>query len=287
MKYPCALRYTGGTSHLPPGDIHDLQVIDHYLIRSLFHAHSKVPVEHLFLETSALPIPYVISARRLIYLQTILKRSERELTRRVYEAQKQKTGKGDWIQLIRDDMDMIKCNLRDDEVRDMPTNTYKLYIKQKVREAAFEQLNNTKESHTKVKHNKYDNLFQPQDYIKSHIFNDQEKSLLFAMRSRTVRGLKDNFPYLQYGGDTTCPLCQDHRDSQEGVLSCKKLKNLVPVPASVTYGHIYGNMDEQKGLVEVFARLLGVRDQLLSDREDVQHCLPGQQYWARAPCGGQ
>ena len=48
--------------------------IDKYLLRGLVGAHAKTPLEHIYLEMAALPIPYVLSVRRMIYLQTILKR---------------------------------------------------------------------------------------------------------------------------------------------------------------------------------------------------------------------
>lgn len=40
-------------------DIEQLVTIDKYLLRGLVKAHAKVPVEHLYLETSALPIPCI------------------------------------------------------------------------------------------------------------------------------------------------------------------------------------------------------------------------------------
>ena len=59
--------------------IEDLMTTDKYLLRGLIGAQAKVPLEHLYLELAALPLSYVISARRMIYLQTILKRCDEEL----------------------------------------------------------------------------------------------------------------------------------------------------------------------------------------------------------------
>ena len=47
--------------------------IDKYLLRELLGAHAKVPLEHLYLEVEALPLSFVISSRRVLYMQTILK----------------------------------------------------------------------------------------------------------------------------------------------------------------------------------------------------------------------
>ena len=66
-----------------------------------------MPIEHLYLKTAAIPIPYIISARRLIYLQTILQRSDEEITKKIYQQQKTNPSPGDWCQLVRNDFDMI------------------------------------------------------------------------------------------------------------------------------------------------------------------------------------
>ena len=43
-------------------DIQQLEAADHHLLRSLFQCHSKIPLEFLFLESSSLPIKYILSA---------------------------------------------------------------------------------------------------------------------------------------------------------------------------------------------------------------------------------
>ena len=45
-----------------------LESVDEHLLRSLVAAHSKTPLEFLYLETGAVPIRYIISSRRMIYL---------------------------------------------------------------------------------------------------------------------------------------------------------------------------------------------------------------------------
>ena len=49
---------------LTKGDIFKLEVIDHQVMRAICYAHSKTPVEFLYLETSAKPLTYIISSRR-------------------------------------------------------------------------------------------------------------------------------------------------------------------------------------------------------------------------------
>ena len=75
--------------------IENLEAVDQYLLKSLIGAHAKVPLEHLYLELAALPISYVISARRTVYLKTILKRTNDEIIKQVYYCQKDNPVPGD------------------------------------------------------------------------------------------------------------------------------------------------------------------------------------------------
>ena len=62
--------------------------LDQYLLRKILGAHSKVPLEFLYLETSAIPVDFVLASRRLNFLHTVLSRSDNEMTKRIYIAQK-------------------------------------------------------------------------------------------------------------------------------------------------------------------------------------------------------
>ena len=62
--------------------------MDRSLLRYILKAHSKVQSELLYLETGALRMEQILSIQRLMYLQTILKRPDDELTKRIYNCQK-------------------------------------------------------------------------------------------------------------------------------------------------------------------------------------------------------
>ena len=67
------------------------------------NSHSKLPTELLYLEMGDLPLSYVFRARRLIYLQTLLKKYESDLIRRIYVHQKAIQIPGDWGQSMAKD----------------------------------------------------------------------------------------------------------------------------------------------------------------------------------------
>ena len=62
--------------NLNESDIEQFVEVDKYLLKGLFSAHDKTPSEHLYLDTASLPIPFISTSRRLIYLKQIQDREE-------------------------------------------------------------------------------------------------------------------------------------------------------------------------------------------------------------------
>ena len=100
-------------------DIEVFIKLDHYLLRHILGCHSKVPIEFLYLETSALPIEYILASPRLNYLHNVLSKKEEELVKRVYNAKKVNPCKGDWCILIQNDMELVKINMSESEISSM------------------------------------------------------------------------------------------------------------------------------------------------------------------------
>jgi hypothetical protein len=87
-------------------DIKLLEAVDEHLLRSLVSGHSKTPLEFMYLE-GALPIRFLVSCRRMIYHQTLLKRPDDELTKCVYLAPKESPTHCDYYNQVKDDWEMI------------------------------------------------------------------------------------------------------------------------------------------------------------------------------------
>ena len=71
----------------------ELEQVDEYLLRGIFKAHSKGPIESLYLETGTIPIRYIIKKRRINYLHHLLTRESTELINKVCLAQRRKSCK--------------------------------------------------------------------------------------------------------------------------------------------------------------------------------------------------
>ena len=233
-------------------------------MRSLIGSHAKVPIEHLYLETGSLPLSYVISARRMIYLKTLLDRHDGELTRRVYNAQLINITNGDWCELIKSDFKFYDIPMNEQSIKNMSIFSYKKFIKQKVRNTAFKNLQHIKNTHSKVKNNHY-NYFAPQEYLLNKSFTNEQCSLLFNLRCRSVRDIKRNFPD-QNGDNGNCPLCEVFPDTQEHLFECvvlrSKVKNLNTT--HIKYDFIFSDTNDQKEAVSLIAHLLSVRDKIIT-----------------------
>ena len=59
-------------------------------MRKVLNAHSKTATEAFFLELGKLPLRFVLSKRRLMYLWHIVHRDTDEIIWKIYEAQKLK-----------------------------------------------------------------------------------------------------------------------------------------------------------------------------------------------------
>ena len=117
-----------------------LEYIDDYLLRSLVQGHSKTPLEFLYLETGSTPIRYIISGRRLLYLQTILKREENELTKIILVAQKNAPSPGDFVNLVEVDLKMAYLDMDFKEIESVSTDVFKKVTNKKIKAAAFNPL---------------------------------------------------------------------------------------------------------------------------------------------------
>ena len=167
-----------------------------------------------------IPIRHVVAIRRLCYLKTILDRPEDEILKQVYEAQRKNPCKGDWINLIQEDMENYNINLSDETIKDMNKIDYKKFIKNKVKEKSFGELDIVKRSHDKVRTINFNPTNAGESYLTCGLFNNKQISTLFNLRCQTLKKIENNF-HKMFNGDNACPLkCPNKINSQEHMLVC-------------------------------------------------------------------
>ena len=109
-----------------------------------------------------------------------------------------------------------------------------------------------------------------ENYFVDRRFSKSECELLFALRTRTVPGIKANFSS-QYENNLVCELCSAHPDSQECLLSCDTLSKHVQTPDNIEYEDLYRSVDKQHKIVKVFKQLLRVREILQGDHSSMNN----------------
>ena len=109
--------------------IEELEVMDRSLLRYITGAHVKTQNEFLYLETGVLNIERIISNRRMMFFQTLLKRDDNEITKKVYICQKNNPVKGDWVELLEKDFKDIDMPMNEDIIMNKTKAQFKSRIK--------------------------------------------------------------------------------------------------------------------------------------------------------------
>ena len=210
------------------------------------------------------------ACRRMVYLHTILRKESTELVSRIYLAQKTDSLPGDYCRLVAADLTKMEINLSESQISCMTSKAYKTHIKSKVTQYAFKYLTNEQQTHSKIKHIQYSKL-EIQSYLKSSLFSNDDISTLFGLRSRTIRGIRNDFREL-YKPNLSCPLCGQHLDSLPELLSCATLQaglqnqsESVKMSVSQTRHEDIFSSDilKQKQATDTYTLLLKLREDLL------------------------
>ena len=146
----------------------------------------------------------------------------------------------------------------------------------RIRKIAFSELQVIQKGHDKVRDIYFKDLEGPQEYLCHKLFSNRLSSLLFNLRCRSVKGIKDNF-HRQYQDNLFCPFsCLRSIDSQEHLFICPYLKKhlnheKISLLEGVKYEHLFGSIDEQHSAALGFSIILRIRDRLLGNQRPAYH----------------
>ena len=121
-----------------------------------------------------------------MYLHHLLNRSEDELIRKFYMAQKTKSSKGDWVKLVEENLRELDITLSNEEISKLSKPKFSKIVQKCITKVAFEELMQLKDKHTKMAETQYENMSM-QTYLKcNNGLTDEEKLLLLKFRTRMV-----------------------------------------------------------------------------------------------------
>ena len=185
-------------------EIRILEQIDETLLRKLLSAHSKTPLEALYLELGCLPLRFIIKARRINYLHYLVNLKDDELLAKFFDAQLKFPVKGDWISTVKDDLNDLDMDIDVNKLKHISKEAFKKEVQNKITKAAFKYLMDKAKSHSKMMSLKYEEL-SLQNYLKSRTMSKFEAQKLFRFRTY-MEDFREN---LKNGNENLwfCPLC--------------------------------------------------------------------------------
>ena len=206
----------------------------------------------------------------MMYLQTIVKRSDDELTKKIYDCQKKKSVKGDWIELVQKDFEKAGIEMNEAEIINETKGIYKARIKKNIKEVMLNELKTQQSKHKKISAICYDEL-KTQEYLKTHLLNNHETMLLFSLRSQNAKQFKANFPYNR---DQMCPnVGCNQPDTQEHCLKCENMLGTYPVNRDIQYSDIYSSdINKQVAITKQISCLLKRREDASAETTGPRCC---------------
>ena len=84
-------------------------------MRKVLECPSKTPIHLMYLELGWLPLRFIIQSRRLNFLKYIFDQGETSLIKQVFNEQKIKPKKYDWVRSVENDLKKLKINLSYEE----------------------------------------------------------------------------------------------------------------------------------------------------------------------------
>ena len=115
-------------------------------------------------------------------------------------------------------------------------------------------------------------------YLHSPLFSSENGKFLLALRTRTMRGMKNDFRGMY--SDDLCPLSCDTPDTLQHVLECSVLKQYHTsqniTDSNIRYTDVFSaDIRQQKQVTKLFAELLEIRDRIVNSQPEISGPVHG------------
>ena len=199
-------------------------------------------------------------ARKLMFYWTILRKSDNELVKAVFNAQREFPSQNDWISEVQGVLKNCRIFNTDEEILKMNKNKFKKIVKEKIQLRVTSYLIGLQNKHSKS--HKLKAGKEMQSYLKTEIISISEKKTLFKLRSKMLR-IKSNFK-TSHKNDLKCSLCFDETstENEEHLLRCPTLLNqLGNEIGNVKFQNVYLDIKKQEEAVKLFMKIMNIYEQ--------------------------
>ena len=230
--------------------------VEQAFLRKILQAHSKTPIECLYLELGLIPLRFHLMKRRIMHLSTIIQRPYNEITKQVILCQKEYMYEGEVYTQTKKDMNYLSIT---DGMLEENTDKLQTILTNNSKAKAFEFLIEKAKTHSKVNHNIYKDIEGCKHYNDPRFTPDLANNL-FKFRTRTYL-VKNNFRNNYRNTNILCPLCEKSDDTQEHLFSCKSINQ----QCKHQYNDIFSeDIDTLLGVARELKELVEARDLLLT-----------------------
>ena len=237
-----------------------LEQVDRIFFRRLFEVPNCTTIEAFYLETSAIPIRFLLMSRRLLYLWDILQKNKSELVRKVFDSQKMFTVRNDWVLQVQSDLEECEIFLTENEISKMKRISYKKLVSEKINLLSAQYLSSLKERHSKSVHLQYSKEMQP--YLRNESLSIECKKLMFRIKNRLI-DVKTNYKG-KYKNNLQCRLCQAPEESQPHLVVCSEIVSDDEVRKALegfSYNDIFTtNVQVQTHLINTWKQIMKIRN---------------------------
>ena len=151
----------------------------------------------------------------------------------------------------------VKYNIMesDQTISTMSQEKFRSVVKTKVYTHAVQYIHDLAEPHSKSEKIVNPN-FKRREYFSDRRFTKEDVQLLFSLRTRMLN-CKSNFRN-QFNNDLTCRICKvtGSIEDEDHILTCSEINDEV---YDAKFEDVYGNVDNQHKVVQVFKKVLRKR----------------------------
>ena len=110
--------------------------------------------------------------------------------------------------------------------------------------------------------------FEISKYLTSPLFSRNSRCLLFSLRTRTLRGIKCDFPGIYT--DKMCPVGCGYCDTIPHILTCTSIIKQYHRSGDISVGQLHyedifsNDVRKQKQVVELYENLIEIRNRLVN-----------------------
>ena len=142
------------------------------------------------MELGQVPARFDIIKLRLYFLKYILQQDPESTISKMYQLQIENPKRGDWASTANKNLQDLKINLSNEEIRKMPRSTFNNLVRNKCRENAFEYFTNKRGK--KGKDFNYKSLKMSEYLLPNKELSIEQQRTIFEIRNNMAK-IKSNF----------------------------------------------------------------------------------------------